>query len=200
MSATGYISAFSGLIPLILGLSRFARMRTEMKILVFYFLSASLVDTILILQAYNAKYNLWLIRYFTPLEYSLFALVFSYWQVRWRDRFLVYASIAGLVAYFFFSETFLNRHGSFDSYTASLEGLVLIGVSSYTLINLKTKSLDNLTGDYRFWICSAVLIYFSGNLLLFSWSSMIAPWWIHNLLNIAANLLFAKGILCLKRR
>ena len=200
MSVLGIISSLSGLVPLIIGLVYFRHIRLEMKILVIFFFLTCLMEAILVYQAYNAKYNLWLIHYFTPLEYGIFALTFSYWQDKNRVRKLLWASIPGFILYFGCVEAFFDSPGSFDSYAASLEGLILIGISTYTMINLKTEDIYQPIRDPRFWICSAVLIYFSGNLMLFAWSKVIMVWWIHNLLNIISNLIFAGGFLCLRRQ
>ncbi len=54
-----------------------------------------------------------------------------------------------------------------------------------------------------FWINTAILIYFSGNLFLFIFNDYLVSvlknnlevyWSFHNLLNIAKNLLFAIGL------
>ncbi len=200
MIVLGFISSLSGLVPVIVGLIIWRSITVEMRILLVYFVLTCLVDSFLIHQAYYAKTNVWLIRYFTPLEYGIFALVFSYWQNKSRDRKLLRASIPGFIIYFGCVEAFFDIPGNFDSYTASLEGLFLIGISAYTMVNLNTKGIYQPLRDPRFWICSAVLIYFSGNLILFSWSKVIMVWWIHNVLNIISNLIFAGGVLCLRRQ
>lgn len=196
MSIIGYISAISGLFPLTAGLIKFRNSKLEVKILVIYFFFACLMDAVLIQKAFNDENNIWLLHYFTPLEYGLLVLVFSYWQDSPLLKSILRSSIGAFFIFFGGTGVLAERPQMFDSYAASLEGVMLIAISTYTLIMLNRGNTNRLTRDYRFWICSGVLIYFSGNLMLFSWSRIIVAWWMHNILNVLANFIFAGGILC----
>ena len=195
-----YISAASCVIPLSIGVLRYHRLRLEMRLLLLLFASMALVEALSFYQAYNYRGTIWLFHLYTPVEYSLLALVFSFWQKRAFLRKMLLYSIPLFVLICVGSELFLATSNNFDNFTASLESVLLVAISSFTLLGINLEDGGNILGDPRFWVGTAVLIYFAGNLMIFGLSEEITFWWTHNSLNISANLLFSGGFLCLLRR
>ncbi len=200
MPPLSLISFLSTTLPLATGIYGFRRFNSELKILVAYFALVVLVEAYCLYQAYNSGNTMWIFRFYTPIEYSFLVLVFSFWQKRAFLRRMLLYSIPLFVLIYLGSESFLETSNNFDNFTASLESVLLVGISAFTLLGINQEDKGNILRDPRFWVGTAVLIYFSGNVMIFALSKEITFWWAHNSLNISANLLYSGGFLCLLRR
>lgn len=105
---------------------------------------------------------------------------------------------------FFLAELFILQKGQLNSYSVTLSSVVFIVFSVryfYILIrDLPTTQIQRLP---MFWVNTAVLTYFAGNLFLFAMRSYLINvlkddqtiyWSFHNFLNIGKNLLFAVAL------
>jgi hypothetical protein len=194
-------SALSSLVPLGAGLYFFRRLDIEMKILTIFFSFALIVEIIGFYLSFNRISYIWLIHLYTLLEYSLLMLIFSYWQ---KDNVLrrnLRLSIGFFAFIWIGAKMFMENLSYWDNYTASLESVLLVGVSAYTLFELSKENRTSLYKEPRFWVCGAVLVYFTGNLMVFALINIITiDWPIHSLLNIVANLFYTGGFLCSRHR
>ncbi len=200
MPTLDLISGGTATLPMVAGLYIFRKLKLEMRILSLFFVLLVLVEAYCFYQAYNYGNTMWVFRFYTPAEYSFLVLVFSFWQKRAFLRRMLLYSIPLFVLIFLGSESFLATSNNFDNFTASLESVLLVAISAFTLLGINQEDKGNILGDPRFWVGTAVLIYFAGNLMIFGLSKEITFWWTHNSLNISANLLFSGGFLCLLRR
>jgi hypothetical protein len=171
-----------------------------MRILLVFFAVSLLIEVIVDLLALYKINNLWLFHISTLLEYTLLILVFSYWQKKDILKLSLRLSIPLFLLIWFAAKLFLESFNQFDNFTSSMAGVILVVVSSYTLYDLSKENSVSLSRDPRFWVGSAVLIYYTGNLMLFALSNIITIWAIHSILNIIANLIYSGGFLCLRRR
>lgn len=178
------------------GVLVFRRLSLEVKVLVVYFALLGQVEALSLYLALNNISNMWLFHIFTPLEYGLLALVFSYWQRNTFLRLLLRLSIPLFAVLCLVNRLLSENLVSFDNFTSSLEGWALILISIYTLLQLRRDTSVPILGMPQFWIAAAVLIYFSGNLPIFAFANMATVWMINHILNIISNLLFAGGFLC----
>jgi hypothetical protein len=204
-----YISAFSVLFPLAAALYKFRQLNTGLKILgVFFIFSAAVEAMMIILSGYGVK-NVWLANVFALLE----AAVYFYLCGRWFNLVEMFKAVMWLfIMYFiywllttFFAGSFLE----FNDKEKVLKGIFLIGISGYLLIRISAEDSIMLVKDYRFWILSAILIYFSISEVVFATANFILDnnhpameyvWAIHSMINIISNLLFAYGFVCYYRK
>ncbi len=200
MPALDFISALSSTLPLAAGIYGFRRFNSELKILVAFFALVVLVEAYCLYQAYNFGNTMWIFRFYTPVEYSFLVLVFSFWQKRAFLRKMLLYSIPLFVLICLGSESFLETSNNFNNFTASLESVLLVAISAFTLLGINQEDKGNILRDPRLWVGTAVLVYFAGNVMVFALSKELTFWWTHNILNILANLLFSGGFLCLLRR
>lgn len=154
----------------------------------------------------NSIPRLWLFHFFTLLEYALLIFAFSYWH-NFRVKKILRWSILVFAIIWFMAKLSLEKFSEWDSYTVSLESVILISVSAYTLFNMGKRS-DSLFREPQFWISGAVLIYFAGNLWNFALGNIILSWYnqninvtwpIHSILNITCNISYAGAFLCLRQ-
>jgi hypothetical protein len=137
-----------------------------------------------------------LLHLFTLTELIILATVFVLWQ---SHRWIRVVFMFGVLIYTLFwvsAKTFLENVERFDSYSSSLSAVILICMALVTLYDMITSSYEAYTKDPRFWFATAVLLYFSGNILNFALFNSIFVWRLHMALNIIHNLLFAGVFLC----
>lgn len=171
-----------------------------MKILLVLFIFVALVEGTSIFLAIYCISNIWLLYIYTPLEYGFLALIFSFWQREAMLKTILRISIPFFILFSIGTKLFLEDYGYFDSYTVTVESIIFVGISTYTLRNLTRENRGFLCSEPSFWVGIAVLIYFAGNLLTFALSKAIVAWSWHATLNIIANVCFAGGFLCFHRR
>jgi hypothetical protein len=182
------------------GVFVFHRLRWETKILVGYFILIGLVDILALYLAFHRVVNIWLFHLFTPLEYGFLVFVFSCWQRRPAVRLLLRLSIPLFAAVCLVDKLYLEDLCRFDSIATTLEAATLIMISVYTLFDLYREDSGPLLKNLRFWVATAVLIYFSGNFPIFAFANVLTVWSVHHILNITSNMLFTGGFLCCRLR
>ncbi|MBA3683208.1 MAG: hypothetical protein H0W73_18890 [Bacteroidetes bacterium] len=105
----------------------------------------------------------------------------------------------------------LNGLKSMDNFSTSLESIIFIFYSiSFFYYALKNLIFENLLSTPLFWLNTAILIYFSGNLILFVFSNYMAQTdpvkygilWavIHTFFNVLYNVLLSVGFWKAKNR
>lgn len=148
--------------------------------------------------------NIWIFHLSTLVEYSFLAYLFSYWQDQSWARKTLRFSVPGFAVIWIISKIWLENWSQIDNYTSSLSNALLIGISAYTFLRLVLESKIPIVTDPRFWVCSAVLVYYAGTLLTFAFSRILLGissqvnvpiWIIHNLMAIIAYLLYTRGFL-----
>ncbi len=208
MTSMNIISGISGLVPLIAGICAYRRSSTEMRILTIFLVFVLLIEILGFSLFYNNFDNSWLFHIFTLIEYSFLVFIFSNWQINTILKHILRLSILFFTLVWISAKLLFENFNSMDNYTASLESILLIAISVLTLYSLTKENEKPLFIDSRFWICGAVLIYFSGNFMTFAFSNIIGSLLadkiilppIHSILNIIANLCYAGGFLCIYPR
>ncbi|MFQ5605077.1 MAG: hypothetical protein ACE5HS_17575 [bacterium] len=145
--------------------------------------------------------NIWLYHFYTLGEYCFLVLIFSSWQKNVVFKKVLRLSILMFAVIWIIAKIFFEKFDQPDNYTASLECVFLVGIAALTMYEVHRESMKSLFRDERFWVASAVLIYFTGNLLSFALSNLIGNWsFHHSLLNIISNLFYAGGFVCFHHR
>ncbi|MFQ5709956.1 MAG: hypothetical protein ACE5HO_21075 [bacterium] len=199
------ISSFSILIPVFLGIFFFRRLAKDLKVFLLYLVFSLLVEIINFYLSLKDISNIWVFHFYTLAEYSLLVWVFSFWQKRTELRRILRTSVIGFALIWLTAKLFIEDLSSFDSFTASLEGILLVGISAYTLYELSKDEASIIYKVPRFWIASAILIYFTGNMMILAFGNTIITemekaWTIQWIVNILTNLCYTGGFLCLQRR
>ena len=198
-----YLALASALIPFIAGLILYKNLSTVMKFVLLLFGVGLLIDTLGYYLYFftQSRSNIWLYHFYTLIECSLLIYVFSHWQKNIKLERIFHLSIPGFAVLWIGAKFFFEDFSQPDNYTASLECLLLVGVSFRTLYVVNKEQVKTIFQEPRLWISAAVLVYFSGNLLTFALSNIIGNWSFHHqLMNITANLLYTGGFLCLRPR
>ncbi|MBL7919312.1 MAG: hypothetical protein JNJ40_03295 [Bacteroidia bacterium] len=158
---------------------------------------------------YNHSNN-YILHYFTAVEFALISLFYSFF---FRNYFKPY--LINLFIPLFLIAAYIDYrvYGLFSVYnfSPSVECIVLIIYSFFFLYYaLKNLIFENLLSTPVFWINTAILFYFSGNLILFIFSDYMAKsdiikygiLWsiIHTFFNLLYNILLSIGFWKTKSR
>jgi hypothetical protein len=199
-----YISALSILVPLIVSFLRFTALNRDLKILTCFFVFATVIETSNFIEFTHQMNNLWLLNIFALIE----GAVFFYLCAKWFDSLKAFRAVMllfGLYFIYWIYTTFITGNFfDFNDKEKTLKGILLIVISGYLLIRISAEDSLLMTKDYRFWILSAILIYFSVSEVVFATAHFVLEnqpaiqkaWAIHSVINIISNLLFAIGFAC----
>ena len=152
------------------------------------------------------KENLIILQVYSLFEYSLLTLVFIALHSSPRVRTILRWSIPAYIAAWTVSYFFFRDPSGFDNVILTIESILLCGMAILTLVDL-VKNNFMIFWHYGFWIVISVLVYFSGNLVLFAlWNFIFPPSQIsddpalfllpHHILNLTMHLTYAVSFLC----
>lgn len=199
-----YISAFSGLLPLISCIARFKILSRTLNVLLFYLCVTVLVEAIgFLLSTYNIQ-NYSVKNIYTFTECTCICLMY-YLQIK---NSLVKKILVSVYVIFLTLSVLLlvlmKAYNRPDHVINSLEGWIVLMTGSYYLFELYSDlSIQSLSGYYFTWINAGLLIYFSASLFMFFFNDYIEKiglaryykiYSIHLTANILLNILISIGV------
>jgi len=200
--AFAYCTIASALIPLFTAL-RYRNNATERRLLLLLVgVSLGCDVASIVFQWINISPN-YAGKSYRLLEFSILLLL--YFHVLERPSLKRAFILFGILYYLFFilNLIFLEQR-QINTYVNIASALTFIPLSIYYFYKLmRDLPAARIQELPMFWINVAVLIYFAGNLFLFTLTSylahamrdqMILYWSFHNLLTIGKNILFAVGL------
>lgn len=146
---------------------------------------------------------MFLLDIYTPVEFILFALFYKSFFDSIKKTHLHYFAIALFICIAAFDTFFINDLMTVNNFSDSIESIVFIiySLSAFFFV-MKKLMYKDLLNSYFFWINTAVLIYFAGNLFLFLFSNHLqqsdhakymALYNIHSVTNIIYYILITIG-------
>jgi hypothetical protein len=169
-----YFSAFFVVIPVVLG---FISKIQKQKSLIFIFYLQCItffIEIINSLLAYNNNNSMMIVNLFTLIEFFFILWFFkSFFDKFFRPFFHVFLFFFFLL-FIIYTGFVSNDIKIIDNLSVSIESIILIIYSLFSFyIIMKKMIYENLLSTPFFWINSAILIYFSGNLFFFAFSNYL---------------------------
>jgi hypothetical protein len=196
------VATFSTVLPLVAGLRTWHRNMAEMKLLTAIFIITLLVDGFAFYQNRTGGDFEWSHYLFTPLEYTLFAYIFSRWQKSAVLGRIFRFSIPPFLILCLINVIAMDRLKTTNNFTASVSCVIYIIISILTIAGFARSSLGQILRESQIWVSFGLLFYSAGSLAYFAFLmflpiSLLYPLtYVHNSLNIATNLLYTGGYLC----
>lgn len=160
-------------------------------------------DIALAFLAMNRVNNMFLFHMYAPLAYGFIALLFSYWNEGRAARYMRLSIPAFIIIYFVLLALGYEDLRRPNKYTLSLLSVSIAVITLYTLYNTLRDHADYpIHQDERYWVSFGTLIYYSGNVLVFSGIPEYITsnlWSINSTLAIVGNILYFRAFLCLRR-
>lgn len=197
MEILHYVSSYSGIVPLLVGIYCVKFLQRDMKILLAYFVIAFLVEIFAFILAIVYQTNIWLYNIFILIDYSFFIIVISQWQKKESVKRFLHFSIPIYFLIWIITQINLGSMSQLNNICHSIEAMIFTLVASFTLSQInKDSSGQSFLKNYRFIIVCGILFYFAGNTFLFALAGAGTPfldsgWVIHSSINISANLVYA---------
>lgn len=149
--------------------------------------------------------NLWVYNLYSPIEVILVFLAFRIWN---EHRIVRNAILYGIGAFIVFWAVILLMQGNEQAVNIILtfESVLMVIFAVATLFSALNKDQVPILKNPAFWVSSAYLLYFAGNLFLFAMikalfvlSEWKNAWILHSLLNLVKNLLLLGGFLACRK-
>lgn len=199
----GKISASSSLISLLASFMVLKRIKGPIFPFFILIIISVIMEGIGYICVKKGINNLYSFHIFTVIEFSLMTLFYvlffkpyykrSYWMIGLIPLFLIAAVI----------DYRINGPNEMNNFSVSVEAIVLSFIALLAFFFVMRRMIyDKLLDTSFFWINTAVLLYFSGNLLFFISSNYLhaneqanylAMWTIHSFMNIFYNILISVG-------
>lgn len=144
-------------------------------VLFIYLLMAAVVDIAASVMASMGIHNLWLLHLYTVLETVI--LLFFFLQIihTRKARSLIWVLLIAFPLASVCNALFLQKPAVFNTYTRSIEAIIIIVISSfYWINNSKENQTVAWTDSSLNWIISGLLLYFASALFLFLFSNYIS--------------------------
>jgi hypothetical protein len=193
------ISSLICLVPLISAFINLRYIKRYLVPLFLYVIAATITEFFVYLHVKSGTSNFYLFRAFTLIEFTLVSTVYIIFFEKFFKPFVFY-----FIIFLFYLTSFfdykLNGLSVLDDLSSSFGALIFTCYSLFLFyFILKNLVFDNLLQSPIFWINSAILLYFAGNLFLFAFSNFLQSYYhhernilwatVHSLFNITFNIL-----------
>lgn len=205
-SLLSYCAVFSILLPLSIAVVRFKDLGREMKILALLLGFGAITELSANILANNKINNLPILHLYSVVEFSLlFTIYYSFFQGLISRR--VYRlGIAGFLTLAIINVVLFQGLQAFNTYPLLVECTVFTALSLlFFYQTLKEKKVLHIEQSAMFWFSSGHLIYFAGNLSIFTFSNFILEisnqlhegiWAIHSVFLIILYITYSISLLC----
>ncbi len=193
------VSAYFSVVTFIVGLIFFKSVVKNLKSIFVLVTIAAFIDITTMLLEFSFAVNVFIFHLYTVLEFSLF-LIFYYTYFLYKHiHILVFYVITLLffVICFLDYTVFNSKDIDFLSITVESSLIIVTALFSFNWMSNYYQSVNIINVPF-FWINTAVLLYFSGNLLVYVFSKTLKPdefyslySYVHSPLNITYNVLIS---------
>jgi hypothetical protein len=162
-----YASLVISILPVIIGFICFRRFQTYLIPLFLLANVSFILDVVNTIFSEFSENNMPLFHFSSVLEFSLLSFFYYLFYKKYIKRNFMFYSIIGF-SIIAFIDYRVNGIKSIDSFSESFESFVFIIYSLFSFLYImRNMVFENLLAAPFFWVNSAILIYFSGDLLLF---------------------------------
>lgn len=205
-----YLFAFSFIVPLVAGLRRIKYLDNGMRLLLLFLIINLLFEAIAVVLAIREISTAPVYNLLPPFEFTLTALMLYVWH----DLKSIKKTTLGSIPLFFiiWGISYLTFSGKDnpDDVVLPIESILIVILAVVTMFTVMNRDQIPVLKNPIFWVSSALVVYFAGNLFLFALTPTLLKaykedvlrnvWFLHSLLNLIKNLLFLGGILACRTR
>jgi len=194
------IHLFFCLIPAVTGAFRYRHLDKNIKIFVWYLCLVFLVESYNLYKTYLGENNIWIYHFYGPIEYAFLITILSSWLEEVKFRLILKLSIIGFIVMGIINGIVEGDLSKYNYLPTSIAYPIFASISAYILIKMLKGDWGNIRRKPAFWICSALLLISSCNIVYFSFQKFINenmlvwPWVLHLVVNMIAYLFYAYGL------
>ena len=196
-------SCFSFALPLAAGVFYIKRLDGPMRLLVLLMIAVGIteVSSFFLIEFLKTQYY-WIHHLYSPIEYTLFALIFSRWiNHRLYSKLVIY-SIPAFIILSISNTLFLQGLNQLNSYTITLMFIIYTIITLYVLHQIMADDIGNILKNHIFWVSTGLLIFSTGDLAYFAFHPLVEEhylvviWAIHTIFNMTTYIFYFVGIIC----
>jgi hypothetical protein len=204
-----YISLFSVVLPIGVGITRIRTLQQGMKILFYYLIFAFTADIYLLWFARGYQFTLGLYHVYYLVEFVFIMSIISIWQESHRMKRIFQIVMLLYILFWIIAKCTFEPLTGLYSVIASASQVLLAFGAGYTLYFVIEHRVQPLINDYRFWVLFSFVIYYTGtlwivasrgNFIHYSRETIFIIASLDWALKIFFNILFAIGFLCPQTR
>jgi hypothetical protein len=200
-----YISIFSSVLPLGVGISRIRILHQGMKILLYYLMFAFAADMYLTWFVSGYQFALGLYHVYYLIEFVFIISVITVWQESRRTKKIFQLLMLFYIIFWIIAKVTFEPLNGLYSVTASASQVLLTLCAGYTLFVVIGNRIQSLMNYHRFWVLLSFMIYYAGTLLVIALRGILIHYSVETFflvtsidwsLKICFNILFIIGFLC----
>lgn len=200
------LSILSTGLPFLVGLVRIRTLSVPQRWLLVLVVWSLLNEGAARLSAHFWGTNLPLMHLYVAVEFALLAWMFHLELRPWLGRKAIPLLMGAFGVFWLANLIFIQGPFEFASHPRTVESILIFLLSlSWFYQVFREQRIRRLERHFYFWLSIAVLLYFTGNLLLWVFGTFVLVqtpevfneiWTIHALLNIFLHILYAIALLC----
>jgi hypothetical protein len=200
-----YITLFSTLVPISVGIPRIKILHRGMDILLCYLIFAFVADNSLTWFIKGYQFALALTHVYFLIEFIFIISIITVWQELRRVKIFFLALMLFYILFWIIAKFTFEPTSGLYAVTASASQVLLALSAGYTLFIVIGDRTQSLMNNFRFWVLLSFVVYYTGTLLVIalrgiliqsSLETVISVNYIDWVLKIVFNILFAIGFLC----
>jgi hypothetical protein len=200
-----YISLFSIIFPIGIGISKILILDRGMKILLYYLLFAFAADLSFTWFVKGYQFTLGLFHAYYLIEYIFIMSIITVWQESHRMKRFIQSLMLLYVLFWIIAKFTFEPLNGLYSVTASASQVLLTLGAGYTLFVVIGNRMQSFINYHRFWILLSFVIYYAGTLFVIALRGILLHYSIEKFLLVVSldwslkiifNVLFAIGFLC----
>jgi hypothetical protein len=204
-----FISLFSVVLPIGVGISKIAILHRGMKILFLYLVFAFTADIYLMWFVKGYQLNVELIHAYYLIENVFIMSIIITWQESHRIKRIFQALLLLYILFWIIAKVTFEPLSGLYTFTASTSQILMTIGAQITLLVIVGNRIQPIIKDYRFWVLLSFIIYYAGTLLIIASRGILIHYSVEILflvnsidwcLKIIFNILFAIGFLCPQTR
>jgi hypothetical protein len=204
-----YISVFSSVLPIGIGLLRKKFLDLGMNILFIYLIFAFTADIFLTWFVRGYQLTLGLFHLYFLVEYIFIISIISFWQESYQTKKRIQVVMSFYILFWIIAKFTFEPLSGLYTFTASTSMVLLTLSAGYTLFIVIGNRMQKLSTDYRFWVLLSFVVYYAGTIMVIALRGILIHQTIEILflvnsidwsLKILFNIIFVIAFLCPQTR
>lgn len=173
---TGVFIPATTLLPIYFAAKSYRYLDNALKIIFVYLLIAGITNVIGAVFAAHGINNLFLLHFYTAVEFSFISFYFSFLFKKPSIKRFVRFTIIVYVLYCLLNALFLQHIKQFNTYTRSIQAIILVSYGLYYLYLGIGNLVDSNKKNAHYWITIGLIVYFTSSLIQFSFSNVFSAY------------------------
>ena len=187
----------------------FRRQPADLKLLTYFFTITLIFESLSVFSIIKGGTANWIVNIFVAIEGIILLCLLHQWGPPGLFKKLLIMAGAIYIAFWAYINFIAGSIYNFNEEQIVLKGIILIISSCHVLIYYSFSNSGKIYKEYRFWMLTGILFYFTFSLVVFASSKIILKnnknllgviWPMHFWVIIIANLIFLFGFICFMRK